>query len=143
LDSKYFDIISVADPGCLSRIRLFSFPDPGQKGTGSHIPDADLHTEYNLPWQTSTITVQGKLSVKGENSQRGCITRLTNGLNLYRLCKDLNLTIPGTPRQEKDEAEKKRAEKKKKKEPSRVTCERCHLSLRDKFVLKRHVSTLL
>ncbi len=69
------NIISVADPGCLSRIRLFSVLDPGQKGTGSHIPDADLHTEYNLPWQTSTITVQGKLSVKRVKTVKGDVSR--------------------------------------------------------------------
>jgi hypothetical protein len=54
------------------------------------------------------------------------------------------LTIPGIPRAEKEEFEKKVAEKKKKKKvPSRVDCERCKLSLRDKFVLKRHVSCML
>jgi hypothetical protein len=56
------------------------------------------------------------------------------------------LTIPGISRAEKEEFEKKFAEKKdakkKKKVPSRVDCERCKLSLRDKFVLKRHVSSM-
>jgi hypothetical protein len=56
------------------------------------------------------------------------------------------LTIPGISRAEKEEFEKKLAEKKdakkKKKVPSRVECERCKLSLRDKFVLKRHVSSM-
>ncbi len=30
---------SVADPGCLSRIRLFSIPDPGSELSPSRIPD--------------------------------------------------------------------------------------------------------
>jgi hypothetical protein len=32
-------IYSVADPGCLSRIRLFSIPDPGSELSPSRIPD--------------------------------------------------------------------------------------------------------
>jgi hypothetical protein len=55
------------------------------------------------------------------------------------------LTIPGISRAEKEEFEKKLAEKKdakKKKKVQRVDCERCKLSLRDKFVLKRHVSSM-
>jgi hypothetical protein len=34
----YYVITSVADPGCLSRIRLFSIPDPGSKLFPSRIP---------------------------------------------------------------------------------------------------------
>ncbi len=32
-------LTSVADPGCLSRIRLFSIPDPGSELSPSRIPD--------------------------------------------------------------------------------------------------------
>ncbi len=32
---------SVADPGCFSRIRLFSIPDPGSELSPSRIPDPD------------------------------------------------------------------------------------------------------
>jgi hypothetical protein len=52
----------------------------------------------------------------------------------YRLCEDLNLTVPGTPRTEKDVSKKKR------KQPTRVDCPQCGLSLRDKFVQRKHVS---
>jgi hypothetical protein len=37
--STVSDINSVADPGCLSRIRLFSIPDPGSELSPSRIPD--------------------------------------------------------------------------------------------------------
>jgi hypothetical protein len=52
----------------------------------------------------------------------------------YRLCEDLNLTVPGTPRTEKDVSKKKR------KQPTRVDCPQCGLSLRDKFVQRKHVN---
>jgi hypothetical protein len=55
----------------------------------------------------------------------------------YRLCEDLNLTVPGTPRTEKDVSKKKR------KQPTRVDCPRCGLSLRDKFVQRKHVRSFL
>jgi hypothetical protein len=35
----WMDQISVADPGCLSRIRLFSIPDPRSELSPSRIPD--------------------------------------------------------------------------------------------------------
>ena len=36
---KFWLKSSVADPGCLSRIRLFSIPDPGSELSPSRIPD--------------------------------------------------------------------------------------------------------
>ena len=30
IQSKAIDVVSVADPGCLSRIQIFSIPDPHQ-----------------------------------------------------------------------------------------------------------------
>jgi hypothetical protein len=57
------------------------------------------------------------------------------GVNFHhRLCEDLNLTVPGSPRAEK---------KKKRKVPTRVDCPRCGLSLRDKFVQRKHVSSFI
>jgi hypothetical protein len=57
---------------------------------------------------------------------------------LVRLCKDLNMTVPGSAR--KVEAV---PVKNKRKPPKKVECELCGLTLRDKFVKRRHVSTLL
>ena len=48
----------------------------------------------------------------------------------HRLCKDLNLTVPGYPSKEKTELGKK-----KRKPPPEMECELCGLSLFDKFVL--------
>ncbi len=46
------DIISVADPGCLSRIQIFTNPgSSGQKGTGSRIwiRNTGHHNTVNIP----------------------------------------------------------------------------------------------
>jgi hypothetical protein len=43
---------SVADPGCLSRIRILYIPDPasrGQKGTGSRIHNKSIYVRYYVP----------------------------------------------------------------------------------------------
>jgi hypothetical protein len=56
---------------------------------------------------------------------------------LDRLCKDLNMTVPGSAR--KVEAI---PVKNKRKSPKKVECELCGLTLRDKFVKNRHVSTI-
>jgi hypothetical protein len=45
-ESKYFNFEnSVADPGCLSRIRIFSIPDPGSEFFPSRIPDLHQRIE--------------------------------------------------------------------------------------------------
>jgi hypothetical protein len=43
---RYLLLASVADPGCLSRIRIFSIPDPGSKR--SRIPDPDPHLRIQI-----------------------------------------------------------------------------------------------
>ena len=53
----------------------------------------------------------------------------------YRMCKRLNLSGGLSLSQEVVEDPKK-----KKRQPKSVRCERCGLPLRDKYVLKRHVS---
>ncbi len=57
---------------------------------------------------------------------------------LDRLCKNLNMTVPGS-------AHKVEAVpvKNKRKPPKKVECELCGLTLRDKFVKRRHVSNIL
>jgi hypothetical protein len=52
----------------------------------------------------------------------------------YRLCKDLNLTVPGSPRMKKEDLKTKR------RRPKKVTCDVCRMTLRDKYVLQKHVS---
>jgi hypothetical protein len=41
--------ISVADPECLSRIRIFSIPDPGSEFFPSRIPDPHQEFRYFIP----------------------------------------------------------------------------------------------
>jgi uncharacterized C2H2 Zn-finger protein len=48
------------------------------------------------------------------------------------MCKDLNLSLPGYPRAVQD------VRKRKKTQP--VDCLRCGLTLRDKYILLKHVS---
>ena len=52
-----------------------------------------------------------------------------------RLCKDLNLSVPKLPRPDALQQTKRR------KPPKKVDCELCGLTLSDKFVKRRHVST--
>jgi hypothetical protein len=42
-------INSVADPGCLSRIRILSIPDPGSEMSPSRIPDPHKEIKYFDP----------------------------------------------------------------------------------------------
>ena len=57
---------------------------------------------------------------------------------LDRLCKNLNMTVPGSAH--KVEAV---TVNNKRKPPKKVECELCGLTLRDKFVKRRHVSNIL
>ena len=57
---------------------------------------------------------------------------------LDRLCKNLNMTVPGSA----GEVEAVTV-KNKRKPPKKVECELCGFTLRDKFVKRRHVSNIL
>ncbi len=47
--NKSSTVTSVADPGCLSRIRLFSIPDPGSELSPSRIPNPHQRIKYFNP----------------------------------------------------------------------------------------------
>ncbi len=46
--SEIINFFSVADPGCLSRIRIFSIPDSGSEFFSSRIPDPHQRIFYAL-----------------------------------------------------------------------------------------------
>ncbi len=67
------DLPSVADPGCLSRIRLFSIPDPGSELSPSRIPDPGSSSK-NLSILTPKNAKKWFLSSKKYDP--GCSSRI-------------------------------------------------------------------
>ena len=77
---------------------------------------------------------------RARSRTRGQIPLVIIGFtSFHRLCKRLNLSggLSGLPEEVVDDP------KKKKRQPKSVKCERCGVPLRDKYVLKRHVSVFL
>ncbi len=61
---------SIADPGCLSRIRLFSIPDPGSELSPYRIPDPHQRIKYFNPKSTE------KWFLSSRKYYPGCSSRI-------------------------------------------------------------------
>ncbi len=95
-----------------------------------------LWSIQSVTWVHYTMAMHYFVIVKIDGSVFQGTRPLENFLD--RLCKNLNMTVPGSAH--KVEAV---TVNNKRKLPKKVECELCGLTLRDKFVKRRHVSTLL